>query len=105
MLAPSASTFRTVSTSDSPLDTLEVAALKLSTSAPSAFAARSNDSRVRVLFSKKRLATTRPASERSGVPARRPRVWRRARPKSSSMSWRDMPSVVSRLRGENGFMA
>jgi len=66
---------------------------------------RSKDSRVRVLFSKKRLATTRPASERRGVPARSPRVWSRARPKSISMSCRDIPSVVSRLRGENGFTA
>ena len=46
--APSASTVRTVSTSDSPFDTDEVAAAMFTTSAERFFAATSNDTRVRV---------------------------------------------------------
>ena len=46
--APSASTVRTVSTSDSPFDTDDVAAAMLTTSADRFLAATSNDTRVRV---------------------------------------------------------
>ena len=49
--APRASTVRTVSTSDSPLATLEVAAAMLTTSADRFLAATSNDTRVRVELS------------------------------------------------------
>jgi hypothetical protein len=46
--APSASTVRTVSTSDSPFYTLELAAAMFTTSADRFLAATSNDTRVRV---------------------------------------------------------
>ena len=46
--APSASTVRTVSTSDSPLVTDDVAAAMFTTSADRFFAATSNETRVRV---------------------------------------------------------
>ena len=48
MCAPSASTVRTVSTSDSPFDTDELAAAMLTTSADRFLAATSNETRVRV---------------------------------------------------------
>ena len=48
MSAPSASTVRTVSTSDSPFDTDDEAAAMLTTSADRFFAATSNETRVRV---------------------------------------------------------
>ena len=48
MSAPSASIVRTVSTSDSPLDTDDVAAAMFTTSADRFFAATSNETRVRV---------------------------------------------------------
>jgi hypothetical protein len=48
MCAPSASTVRTVSTSDSPLVTDDVDAAMFVTSAPRFLAAVSNDTRVRV---------------------------------------------------------
>ena len=48
MSAPSASTVRIVSTSDSPFDTDELAAAMLTTSADRFLAATSNDTRVRV---------------------------------------------------------
>jgi hypothetical protein len=48
MSAPSASTVRTVSTSDSPFDTEEDAAAIFTTSADRFLAATSNDTRVRV---------------------------------------------------------
>ena len=57
-----ASMLRTVSTRVSPLVTLEVAAAMLSVSALSRFSAISNDVRVLVLGSKKRLTTVRPRS-------------------------------------------
>ena len=51
MLAPSAWSVRTVSTSDSPLVTLLAEAVTLTTSAPSFLPASSKETRVRVLFS------------------------------------------------------
>jgi hypothetical protein len=55
---------RTVSISVSPLVTLEVAVAIDSVSALSRFSAISNDVRVRVLGSKNRLTTVRPAQRR-----------------------------------------
>ena len=57
-----ASRLRTVSTSVSPLVTLEVAVAMLSVSALRRFSAISNDVRVRVLGSKNRFTTVRPRS-------------------------------------------
>jgi hypothetical protein len=57
-----ASRLSAVSTSVSPLVTLEVATAMLSVSALSRFSAISNDVRVRVLGSKNRLTTVRPRS-------------------------------------------
>ena len=53
----------TVSTKVSPFFTLEPAAEKLTTSAERRFSANSKDKRVRVEFSKKRLATVKSRSE------------------------------------------
>ena len=57
-----ASRFSAVSTSVSPLTTLDVGAAMLSVSALSRFSAISNDVRVRVLGSKNRLTTVLPRS-------------------------------------------
>ena len=57
-----ASRLRTVSSSDSPLVTLEVAVAMLRVSALSRFSAISNEVLVRVLGSKNRLTTVRPRS-------------------------------------------
>ena len=63
--ARSASRFRTVSSSVSPLVTLDVCGLTLTTSAPSLLPATSNDVRVRVEASKNRLTTVRPSKTRA----------------------------------------
>ena len=60
--APIACSVSAVSLSDSPLDTLDPLAEKLMTSADSRLAAVSNEMRVRVESSKKRLTTVRPRS-------------------------------------------
>ena len=60
--APIASRVSAVSFRLSPLETLEPLALKLMTSAESRLAAASNEIRVRVESSKKRLTTVRPRS-------------------------------------------
>ena len=57
-----ASMLLTVSSSVSPLTTLDVETARLSVSALSRFSAISNDVRVRVLGSKKRLTMVRPRS-------------------------------------------
>ena len=62
MLGPIASMFRAVSTSVSPLTTLELAMATPSVSALSRFSAISNDVRVRVDGSKNRFTTVRPRS-------------------------------------------
>ena len=67
-----ASRLRTVSTSVSPLVTLEVAVAMLSVSALRRFSAISNDVRVRVLGSKNRLTTVRPRSVGTFLMARPP---------------------------------
>ena len=67
-----ASRFWTVSRSDSPLVTLDVAVAMLSVSALSRFSAISNDVRVRVLGSKNRLTTVRPRSVGTFLTARPP---------------------------------
>ena len=67
-----ASRLRTVSTSVSPLVTLEVAVAMLSVSALRRFSAISNEVRVRVLGSKKRLTTVRPRSVGTFLIARPP---------------------------------
>ena len=67
-----ASMLRTVSSSDSPLVTLDVAVAMLSVSALSRFSAISNDVRVRVLGSKNRLTTVRPRSVGTFLIARPP---------------------------------
>ena len=59
-----ASRLRTVSISDSPLVTLDVAVAMLSVSALRRFSATSNEVRVRVLGSKNRFTTVRPRSGR-----------------------------------------
>ena len=62
MLGPIASMLRAVSTSVSPLTTLELAMATPSVSALSRFSAISNEVRVRVDGSKNRLTTVRPRS-------------------------------------------
>ena len=57
-----ASMLRTVSRSDSPFVTLDIAVAMLSVSALSRFSATSNEVRVRVLGSKNRFTTVRPRS-------------------------------------------
>ena len=67
-----ASMFRAVSSSVSPLVTLDCAALTLITSAPRRLPASSNDVRVRVDDSKNRFTTVRPRSAaRFSAPAAR----------------------------------
>ena len=68
--APIASRVSAVSLSDSPLDTLEPFAEKVTTSADSRLAASSNEIRVRVESSKKRLTTVRPRSVGSFLTSR-----------------------------------
>src|SRR5918993_1737955 len=67
-----ASMLRTVSSSDSPLVTLEVAVAMLRVSALSRFSAISNEVRVRVLGSKNRLTTVRPRRVGTFLMARLP---------------------------------
>ncbi len=67
-----ASMLRTVSRSDSPLVTLDVAVAMLSVSALRRFSAISNDVRVRVLGSKNRFTTVRPRSVGTFLIARPP---------------------------------
>src|SRR3954469_17768697 len=106
--APMASRLRTVSSSDSPLATLEASFWKLSTSAPSALAATSNELRVRVLFSKKSGITLRPRKRprRSAVvsPARaraRSRLKRAASMSRASICVRVSASSSSRCLGNS----
>src|SRR5438034_11180972 len=65
-----ASRFRAVSASVSPFDTLELAALMLMVSAESRLAAISNEVRVRVLVSEKRLMTVFPPRGRTFLMSR-----------------------------------
>ena len=67
-----ASMLLTVSSSVSPLTTLDVETARLSVSALSRFSAISNDVRVRVLGSKKRLTMVRPRSAGTFLIARSP---------------------------------
>src|SRR6267378_141234 len=107
--APMASRLRTVSSSDSPLETLEASFWKLSTSAPSAFAATSNELRVRVLLSKKSVITLRPrnrARRSAGdSPAdralARSRLKRAASERSASICPRLSASSSSRCLGKS----
>src|SRR5467141_3403171 len=107
--APMASRLRTVSSSDSPLETLEASFWKLSTSAPSAFAATSNELRVRVLLSKKSVITVRPrnrARRSAGdSPAdralARSRLTRAASERSASICPRVSASSSSRCLGKS----
>src|SRR3989440_3219102 len=107
--APMASRLRTVSSSDSPLETLEASFWKLSTSAPSAFAATSNELRVRVLLSKKSVITLRPRNRprRSAgdSPAdralARSRLKRAASERSASICPRVSASSSSRCLGKS----
>ena len=96
MSPPSASSVRTVSSSVSPFSTDDPAALMFTTSAESAFAASSNDTRVRVDASAKNSTTVRP---RSGGARRtgRERTSRIATvfSSTSSISPRDQSSVES----------
>src|SRR5687768_477308 len=72
MLGAIASRFIAVSTSVSPLTTLDVPMATLSVSALSRFSAISNDVRVRVLGSKNRLTTVRPRSAGTFLTVREP---------------------------------
>ena len=67
-----ASMLLTVSSSVSPLTTLDVETARLSVSALRRFSAISNDVRVRVLGSKKRLTMVRPRSAGTFLIARSP---------------------------------
>ena len=75
---PIAATVSTVSRSDSPFDTDEPLALMLITSADSHLPAISNEERVRVESSKKRLTTVRPRSAGSFLTGR---SWTSASPR------------------------
>ena len=96
---PSAARVRTVSRSDSPFSTEDPLDVMLTTSAESAFAASSNETRVRVEASAKKRITVRPRSggarrigrERISTIAR---AWSR----TVSISWRDQSSVASTCR-------
>src|SRR5438132_3725002 len=106
--APMASRLRTVSSSDSPLATLEASFWKESTSAPSERAATSKELRVRVECSKKRVMMVRPrnSSRRSGSaePLRalaRSSLKRAARSSNSSICSRVSASSSSRWRGKS----
>ena len=72
MLGAIASMFSAVSTSVSPLTTLEVPIATLRVSALRRFSAISNDVRVRVLGSKNRFTTVRPRSVGTFLMARLP---------------------------------
>src|SRR4051812_35028594 len=107
--APMASRLRTVSSSDSPFATLEASFWKLSTSAPSALAATSNELRVRVLFSKERVTTVFPrSSPRRSAAASPPRALARSRlnraaSEINASSWpRVSASSSSRCLGNSG---
>src|SRR6267378_1513740 len=109
--APMASRLRTVSCRDSPLVTLEASFWKLSTSAPSAYAATSKELRVRVEASKKSVATVRPGSSscRGARPfparaAARSRLKRVASPRSCSICSRRSDSMSRRWRGNSDAM-
>src|SRR5438132_6869869 len=106
--APMASRLRTVSSSDSPLATLEASFWKARTSAPRAFAATSKELRVRVLVSKKRVITFLPRKRlRRSVcasPARaraRSRLKRAASESNPSIWGRVSASSSSRCRGKS----
>src|SRR6266478_5413726 len=106
--APMASRLRTVSSSDSPLATLEASFWKVRTSAPSAFAATSNELRVRVLCSKKSVITLRPRKRprrsAGASPARaraRSRLKRAASESNASICPRVSASSSSRWRGKS----
>src|SRR6056297_1293221 len=88
-----------VSSRLSPLAREEVLTSRLSTSAPSRPAASSKEARVRVLGSKNRLATVRPARSllRAGIAPMGVRK-ASARSSSSASSGRGMPSRVTRWR-------
>src|SRR6266478_2424090 len=94
--APMASRLRTVSSSDSPLATLEASFWKVRTSAPSAFAATSKELRVRVLVSKKRVITFLPRKRpRRSVCASPPRARARSRLKRAASE--SNPSIWGRV--------
>src|SRR5438552_2473610 len=94
--APMASRLRTVSSSDSPLATLEASFWKMRTSAPSAFAATSKELRVRVLVSKKRVITFLPRKRpRRSVCASPPRARARSRLKRAASE--SNPSIWGRV--------
>src|SRR4051812_43115879 len=107
--APMASRLRTVSSSDSPLATLEASFWKLSTSAPSALAATSNELRVLVLFSKKSVITLRPrkrprrsaAADCAARALARSRLNRAASESKPSICSRVSASSSSRCRGKS----
>src|ERR1700682_2334937 len=103
-----ASRLRTVSSSDSPFATLEASFWKESTSAPSPLAATSNELRVRVLFSKKRVMTLRPRSRPRRSPGASPdralarsRLKRPASESNASICTRVSASSSSRCRGKS----
>src|SRR5436190_14840903 len=90
-----------VSTSDSPLETLDVDAVIETASAPSRFAAISKLVRVRVDASKNRLTTSRPRSISNFLKPGSSCGWKsRARSRMASMSLRlsdSMPSKPGRI--------
>src|SRR5450759_866874 len=95
----SASSVYTVSSMLSPLAREESCTSRFTTSAPRRFAASSNDTRVRVDGSVKRLATVTPA--RTSLAAKRSpgaRTKLCARSRRSSSIWRGRPSSVRRCR-------
>src|SRR2546425_313707 len=109
--APIASRLRTVSWRDSPLVTLEASFWKLSTSAPSAWAATSKELRVRVDASKKSVTTIRPgriwclgARAFPALAAARSRLNRPASPSTSSICSRRNDSMSRRWRGNSDAM-
>jgi hypothetical protein len=94
-----ASRFRTVSISDSPFVTLEVAVAILSVSALRRFSAISNDVRVRVLGSKNRFTTVRPRSVGTFLIARPPiSFMASAVSRISVISSASSPAIPSRCR-------
>ena len=95
---PMASMLRKVSSAVSPLLVDEVEASKASTSAPSRWAARWNDSRVRVDGSKNRVQAATPASAVRGSAAPSPSMKAWARSSSATRVARGRPSRVSRWR-------
>src|ERR1700682_4562703 len=106
--APMASRLRTVSSSDSPLVTLDASFWQVRTSAPRARAATSNEPRVRVLASKKSVMTVRPRKRprrsAGGSPARalaRSCLKRAASESSVSICSRVSVSNSRRWRGKS----